>query len=138
MHIDYQINRDISVARFSALLHRSGLAARRPVDDQDCLAGMLANSNLIVSAWCGEDLVGIARSVSDFHYCCYLSDLAVDREYQNLGIGKQLQMLTQQQLGPRCKLILLAAPDANDYYRHVGYQAHPRCWVLERDSQLSN
>ncbi|WP_317929392.1 GNAT family N-acetyltransferase [Halioxenophilus sp. WMMB6] len=95
-----------------------------------CLAGMLANSNLIVSAWRGDELVGIARSVTDFHYACYLSDLAVDQRLQKLGIGRQLQKLTQQQLGPKCKLILIAAPAADAYYGHLGFTRNERCWVL--------
>ena len=73
------------------------------------MEGMIANSNLVVSAWHNNQLVGIARSLTDFHYACYLSDLAVSLEYQKSGIGKQLQILTQEQLGPKCKIILLRA-----------------------------
>jgi len=62
---------------------------------------------------------------------CYLSDLAVSEQYQKMGIGKQLQIITQEQLGPRCKLILIAAPAANSYYEHIGFSNNPRCWVLE-------
>ncbi len=94
---------------------------------------MLANSNLIVTAWAGLPLVGIARSIIDFHYCCYLSDLAVDAAYQQQGIGKQLQRITQQQLGQKCKLILLAALSANSYYEPLGFKHNPRCWVLAAD-----
>ena len=97
---------------------------------------MLSNSNLVVSAWDSEELVGIARSVTDFHYACYLSDLAVSRDYQKLGIGKKLQVLTQEQLGPKCKLILIAAPKANDYCEHIGFTHNPRCWVLDRESKI--
>ena len=98
------------------------------------MEGMISNSNLTVSAWDSEKLVGISRCMTDFHYACYLSDLAVSEQYQKMGIGKQLQILTQKQLGPRCKLILIAAPAANSYYEHVGFSNNPRCWVLERDA----
>lgn len=100
------------------------------------MEGMIANSNLIVSAWHENHLVGIARSVTDFHYACYLSDLAVSLDYQRSGIGRQLQRLTQKQLGPKCKLILIAAPSANTYYEQLGFSHNPRCWVLERDSAV--
>lgn len=93
---------------------------------------MLKGGNLLVSAWDGEKLIGVAGSVTDF----YLSDLAVDRRHQRRGIGKRLQALTQEQLGPHCRLILLAAPDANAYYEHIGFTHHPRCWVLERDQRV--
>lgn len=100
------------------------------------MAGMVNNSNLMVSAWDGDLLVGVARSVTDFHYACYLSDLAVHQDYQKAGIGKQLQVLTQEQLGPLCKLILIAAPDANPYYQHIGFTKNERCWVLNQDESI--
>lgn len=134
--IEYKINEPVAVDQFIELLKNSTLAERRPADDRDCMAGMISNSNLVISAWSEGTLVGIARSVTDFHYACYLSDLAVSENFQKSGIGKQLQILTQQQLGPRCKLILIAAPAANDYYGHLGFTHNPRCWVLDRDSSI--
>ena len=136
MNIEYKINVPISASQFIALLNQSTLAARRPVDDIECMQGMVENSNLMVSAWDGHRLVGIARSMTDFHYACYLSDIAVDKDYQRSGIGKKLQNLTQSQLGPRCKLILIAAPDANSYYEHIGYRNNPRCWVLQPQDKI--
>ncbi len=136
MNIDYKINAPVSSAQFIALLKQSSLAARRPVDDTKCMQGMVDNSNLMISAWDSGQLVGVARSMTDFHYACYLSDIAVDKGYQQNGIGKQLQHLTQNQLGPRCKLILIAAPDAHSYYEHIGYSNNPRCWVLQPQDKL--
>lgn len=136
MPIDYKINAALTPEEFIDLLKRSTLGERRPVDDRTCMEGMVANSNLVVSAWDSGKLVGIARSMTDFHYACYLSDLAVCRAYQRRGIGKQLQALTQGQLGPRCKVILIAAPSANEYYSHIGFTSNPRCWVLERDKRI--
>jgi GNAT superfamily N-acetyltransferase len=74
--------------------------------------------------------------MTDFHYACYLSDLAVDQVCQGQGIGRRLQELTQSMLGPRCNLILIAAPAANGYYEHIGYSRNPRCWVLGRERRL--
>lgn len=127
---------NISPAQFSQLLKNSTLAERRPIEDKECLAGMINNSNLIISAWDEEKLIGISRCVTDFHYCCYLSDLAVDQDYQNQGIGKALQVQTQKQLGPRCKLILIAAPAANSYYQQIGFSNNERCWVLNPDEVI--
>ena len=136
MSIEYKINAPVSTEQFIDLLTRSTLGERRPLHDQECMAGMLANSNLIVSAWASGQLVGIARSITDFHYACYLSDLAVCQAHQRSGIGKQLQILTQSQLGPHCKLILLAAPAATTYYGHIGFRNNPQCWILERDASI--
>lgn len=95
MNIEYKINEPITTEQFMALLKASTLGERRPVEDRECMEGMISNSNLIVSAWHNGEFVGIARSVTDFHYACYLSDLAVNKEHQQSGIGKQLQILTQ-------------------------------------------
>jgi ribosomal protein S18 acetylase RimI-like enzyme len=91
---------------------------------------MMEHSNLIATAWEDDLLVGIARSVTDFHYCCYLSDLAVDVACQRRGIGRRLIRMTQEALGPRCSIILLAAPAAVDYYPRLGFQRHEQAWVL--------
>ena len=130
------MNAPITVQQFVELLRESSLGERRPIDDLECIAGMIRNSNLLVTAWNQEGLVGIARSITDFHYACYLSDLAVHKDYQRRGIGLQLQITTQQQLGQRCRLILVAAPDANMYYGRIGYIRNPRCWMLDRDRSL--
>lgn len=137
MTIEYKVNAPVTVAQFIEVLKASTLAERRPVDDIECMQGMISNSNLVVTAWDGDQLVGIARSMTDFHYACYLSDLAVNKNYQKSGIGKKLQSLTQEQLGPVCTLILLAAPAANAYYEHIGYTHNPRGWMLARDKRIS-
>jgi ribosomal protein S18 acetylase RimI-like enzyme len=134
--ITYQINTTLTPAQFVDILRRSGLAERRPVDDAACMTGMLANGNLTVTAWDDAFLVGIARSVTDFVFCCYLCDLAVDRDYQRRGIGRQLIAQTQAALGEHAALVLLAAPNAVDYYPRIGMRPHPHAWVLDRKDRL--
>jgi GNAT superfamily N-acetyltransferase len=130
MPLRYEVNQPISAEEFVDVLRRSTLAERRPVDDSRCIAAMLQHANLLCTAWEDRTLVGVARSVTDFEYCCYLSDLAVDRRYQRSGIGRELIRLTQARLGPRAKLILLAAPQAEAYYPHLGFEAHRSAWIL--------
>jgi GNAT superfamily N-acetyltransferase len=130
VNIRYETSRQISGDEFIDLLKRSTLAERRPVDNQTCIQAMLQHSNLLCTAWDGEKLVGIARSVTDFEYCCYLSDLAVDEKYQKQGIGKELIKLTQSKLGSQAKLILLSAPKAEAYYPKIGFDAHRSAWIL--------
>lgn len=136
MKIKYKINASITTEQFIELLRESTLGERRPINDHECMEGMIKNSNLTISAWEGQKLIGIARSITDFHYACYLSDLAVDKKHQGCGIGKKLQFMTQEQLGPKCKLILVAAPAANSYYEHIGFTNNKGCWVLERDKNI--
>jgi GNAT superfamily N-acetyltransferase len=130
MELVYSAERPISSAEFIDVLRRSTLGERRPVDDPVCIAAMLRHADLLCTAWSGPHLVGVARSVTDFAYCCYLADLAVDASCQKRGIGKGLIRLTRQSLGPQCKLILLSAPKAAAYYPKIGFTAHTSAWIL--------
>ena len=134
--IQYEINKVIATDQFIRILERSGLGERRPINDRQCIEQMLENADLLVTAWLDGNLVGVARSVTDFGYCCYLSDLAVDRSVQRAGIGKQLIRLKKDCLGPKCKLILLSAPAASDYYPHLGFERHPSAWVLHEHQDV--
>ncbi|MDX5628556.1 MULTISPECIES: GNAT family N-acetyltransferase [unclassified Brenneria] len=128
--IDYKVNVPVSSRQFIELLTKTSLGARRPLSDSETIEGMLENASLLVSAWQGETLVAVARSVTDFHFCCYLSDLAVSEALQHRGIGKKLIQVTAQQLSPKCKIILLAAPQAVDYYPRLGFTRHDSAWVI--------
>ncbi|MBU2731124.1 GNAT family N-acetyltransferase [Acidithiobacillus caldus ATCC 51756] len=130
--IRYSTNSRITVDQFIDLLRQSSLGDRRPIDDLGRMTGILLNTNLLVTAWHGRLLVGLARSITDFYFSCYISDLAVRSEYQNIGIGKSLIRLVQRSLSPECKLILIAAPSANSYYKHLGFEQNSRCWTLNR------
>ena len=134
--IRYKVGESITVDQFIDVLRRSTLAERRPVDDRDCLAGMLRHADLLVTAWEQDLLVGVARSVTDFNYCCYLSDLAVDQAYQQAGIGRELVRHTREQLGSGCTVILLSAPAATGYYPRIGFRAHDSAWVLRPADEL--
>jgi predicted N-acetyltransferase YhbS len=130
MEIDYKINVKIDLDKVIELYIDSTLGERRPVQDRQCMAQMMEEADLVVTAWDGDVLVGIARSLTDWCYCAYLSDLAVRLSYQKKGIGRQLVHRSQQALGPNATLILLSAPAAVDYYPRIGMQNHPSAWIL--------
>ena len=136
MDIHYSTVRQISPDEFIDVLKRSTLGERRPIDDLPCISAMLEHANLLCTAWHNDKLVGVARSVTDFEYCCYLSDLAVDAAYQKHGIGRELIRLTQSRLGKRAKIILLAAPKAEQYYPKIGFEPHHSAWLLSSGQQL--
>jgi predicted N-acetyltransferase YhbS len=136
MNIHYSSERPITSAQFIDVLQRSTLGERRPIDDVACIDTMLQHGNLLCTAWDADKLVGVARSLTDFSYCCYLSDLAVDVTYQQQGIGKELIRCTQAKLGPKCKVILLAAPKAVSYYPKIGFTQHHSAWLLAANEQL--
>ena len=116
------------------MLIRSTLAKRRPVDRPDMIAAMLTNADIVLTARVEGRLVGIARAVSDFSYCTYLSDLAVDVDHQGRGIGRELIRRTHEAAGLQTSLILLAAPNARTYYPHFGMRPHDSCWIIDRSA----
>ncbi len=122
---------------FLDLLRRSTLAERRPVDEPETIRGMLEHADVIVTARIDGLLVGISRAITDFSYCTYLSDLAVDQAYQGAGIGKELIRCTHEAAGRNTHLILLAAPKARSYYPHIGMAGHDSCWMIPRESRIS-
>nr|WP_275406875.1 GNAT family N-acetyltransferase [Actinomadura bangladeshensis] len=107
----------------------SGLGERRPVADVERMAAMVRNANLVITCRVDGALVGIARSISDFSYVTYLSDIAVSRPYQRTGIGRALIDATRKE-APQAKIVLLSAPAATDYYPHIGFTRHDSAWVL--------
>lgn len=130
MSIRYEHDRGIDEAAFVDLLKRSTLAERRPIDDPKCVRAMLDHADLLCTAWDEGRLIGVARSLTDFEYCCYVSDLAVDQDYQRKGIGRALLRLTRSRLGSGALVILLAAPAAESYYPRIGFEAHRSAWIL--------
>jgi ribosomal protein S18 acetylase RimI-like enzyme len=132
MPIAYSLEPDLSAEEFRAVLIASTLGERRPVNDLQRLDRMLRQADLVVTARDGKRLVGISRAITDFSYCCYLSDLAVDVAYQRQGIGKRLIDETRKGAGELTSLVLVAAPAAESYYPGIGMQQRPSCWTLPR------
>lgn len=130
--IIYQQEAHLRVEDFIDILKRSTLGERRPVGDRERMQKMVQKASLIITARHEGTLVGVARSVSDFVYCTYLSDLAVDQKYQRNGIGKELIRQTKT-ASPQARLILLSAPAAIDYYPAAGFKKHDHCYYLEAD-----
>ncbi len=114
------------------MLRRSTLAERRPVDDPHRIARMLRHANLFVTARDGGKLIGIARGLTDYAFCCYLSDLAVDEAYQKRGIGKTLIDKCREAIGPDSMLLLLSAPKAMSYYPRIGMPKSENAFMFPR------
>lgn len=133
--IKYQIEKDLSIEEFTEVLINSTLGERRPISEPDRIAKMLEHGNLIITARHQGKLVGVARSLTDFMYCTYLSDLAIDQKYQKQGIGKELIRRTKL-ASPQAKLILLSAPKAVHYYPKIGMTRWEQCYILDRVEDL--
>jgi predicted N-acetyltransferase YhbS len=131
-NITYRRGNDLPLDEVIDLYLATSLGARRPMDDREIVADMLRHANLVITAWDGDLLVGISRSLTDFSYVAYLADLAVRESHQHQGIGKEMIRLTQEAMGPRSMIILLAAPAAVDYYPKIGFTHHNSAWILKR------
>jgi GNAT superfamily N-acetyltransferase len=128
----YQIEPELAVDEFISVLVRSTLGERRPVDETERIKQMIERADLIVTARVEGKLIGVSRALTDFAFCTYLSDLAVDEAFQRRGIGRELIRRTHEAAGLDTTLILLAAPKAQTYYPHVGLTRHESCWTIPR------
>jgi len=133
----YSLTERLTVEQFVDILQRSGLVERRPVSRRDTVEKMLAGADILVTAWDGDLLVGVSRAVSDFVFCTYLSDLAVDAAHQRRGVGRELIRRTHRAGGRHGTLVLLAGPAAEAYYPHIGMRPHASCWLLRAPSEAS-
>lgn len=123
--ITYTLEPGLSADEFIDVLRRSTLAERRPVEDAARVERMLRNANLIVTGRADGLLVGVARSITDFAYCLYLSDLAVDQAWQGRGIGQELMRQTKGAAGGGVTCWLVSAPKAVSFYERVGLERPP-------------
>ncbi len=133
--VDYRVGDRLDVDTAIDLYRASTLGERRPIHDREQIARMLAGANLLVSAWEGKELVGIARSLTDWAYATYLSDLAVRASHQRGGIGTELVARTRD-AAPRAAVILLAAPASVEYYPKIGFERHPAAFFLPPPGML--
>jgi len=132
MDIQYKTDRTPTATEVIDLYNSAGLS--RPTGDPERISNMYRHSSLVITAWDGPLLIGVSRSVTDFYYCCYLSDLAVRKEYQKEGIGKRLVQLTKETIGNKCMLLLLSAPTAMEYYPKIGMETVTNGFIIKRES----
>ncbi|WP_066369637.1 GNAT family N-acetyltransferase [Neobacillus fumarioli] len=130
MEIKYEFEQNLAATELADVFKKSGI--RRPVEDLERIQRMIDHADIIVTARDNGKLVGIGRAITDYSYCCYLSDLAVDKEYQRSGIGKEIIRLIQEKLGDEAALILIAAPSAVEYYPKIGFDKLDRGFIIGR------
>jgi GNAT superfamily N-acetyltransferase len=132
LSITYTVEPDLPAGEYIGVLNKSGLGVRRPVNDPERIQRMIDCAGIVLCARDDSKLVGVARSVTDFSYCCYLSDLAVDKAYQGQGIGRELIARTQEVIGEESMLLLLEAPTARGYYKQAGFEPVDNAWIRHR------
>lgn len=133
MDVTYALEPQLDAQEFIALLQRTTLGPRRPIDDVPRIQRMIAHADIMLTARAGGRLVGISRAITDYSFATYLSDLAVDEAFQGRGIGRELIRRTRAAAGQEAMLVLIAAPQAETYYPHIGLQQHHSCWFVPRE-----
>jgi GNAT superfamily N-acetyltransferase len=128
--IEYRHNFPLDPREIVKVFDRSGIT--RPTKDLPRIARMFAGADLVISAWDSDRLIGVCRALTDYSYCCYLSDLAVDSDYQHKGIGKRLIDMVREVTGDEVSLILLSAPDAMNYYPKIGMSQAQNAFRIKR------
>jgi predicted N-acetyltransferase YhbS len=130
MEVTYKVGVIPLAEQVAQLYDKSGMP--RPTKDKERIQKMFDNSNLVVTAWDNDKLVGVSRSITDWVWCCYLSDLAVDPAYKKSGIGKKLVELTKETLGEQSMILLLSVPTAMEYYPKIGFTKEDRGFLINR------
>lgn len=130
MNLQFSIDKKPTAEQIIELYDNAGLP--RPTHDRERIQKMYENSNLIVTVWDGELLAGVARSITDWVWACYLSDLAVREEYKKMGIGKRLIELTREKVGDQSMVLLLSVPTAMEYYPKVGFVKQESSFIIHR------
>ena len=130
MQITYRTDITPAAAQIIELYNDSGLP--RPTNDPGRMVEMYAHSDLVVSAWDGEKLVGVSRCITDWVWCCYLADLAIATNYKGAGIGRKLVEVTKEKLGPKVMIVLLSVPDAMEYYPKIGFEKVDYGFIMKR------
>jgi GNAT superfamily N-acetyltransferase len=130
MDINYSFDKKPTTDQIIELYNNAGLP--RPTNNRERIQKMYDNSNLIVSAWHNDLLVGVSRSITDWVWSCYLSDLAVREDYKKEGIGKKLINLTKEKVGDESMILLLSVPTAMEYYPKVGFIKQESSFIINR------
>lgn len=128
--ITYKLGQEITASQLIELFRSSGI--KRPLDQPERISNMIKHCDILYTAWDNDTLVGVARAISDFSYCCYLSDLAVAKSHQQQGIGEALIQHVRDHLGDEVSLLLLSAPTAMDYYPKVGFELVNNAFLIKR------
>lgn len=128
--IIYKLNQPLEIQDVVRVFDASGIS--RPTKDHDRIGRMLKSANLTISAWDGDKLVGVCRALTDFSYCCFLSDLAVDRDYQHRGIGKEMIARLRTETGDEVSLIIQAAAASMSYYPRLGFEKMENGFMIAR------
>lgn len=128
--ISYLESKAVSAADVATVFMNSGI--KRPYDDHERIGRMIEHSDVLITAWDEGKMVGVARAITDYSYCCYLSDLAIDKEYQKQGIGKELVNRLQQIIWDECSIVLISSPIATDYYPRLGFSKNDKDYTIAR------
>ncbi len=95
-------------------------AKNRTIND---LKKCLANSDVIVSLWVGNEIVGFGRALSDGVYRGVLWDIVIDQDHQGKGYGKLIvKKLLKAKKIKNTKKIYLMTTNKKLFYSQIDFK----------------
>ena len=95
-------------------------AKNRKIKD---LKNCLANSDVIVSLWLNNKILGFGRALSDGTYRSVLWDIVIDHNHQGKGYGKLIvNSLLESKRIRQCEKIYLMTSNQKDFYCQIGFE----------------
>jgi len=119
MDIEISETRDIKVEQIIALYKSNEWSS---ADKPKELYNALLNSHSLITAWNGDNLIGLGNAISDGHLVVYYPHLLIRPEYQGQGIGKMIMDKLQEKYGSFHQQMLTADSKAFNFYKKCGFE----------------
>ena len=84
----------------------------------------IENSQIVITAWNEEELVGLVRCLTDFETIAYIQDILVKPAYRKQGIGDELMRQTLAKLTGIRQIVLMTEDGDAVKGLHAWYQSH--------------
>ena len=107
--------------KLQKLLDRNAFWAKsRTIND---LKKCLANSDVVVSLWVGNEIVGFGRALTDGIYRGVLWDIVIDKNHQSKGFGTLIlkNLLSSKKIKNTKKLYLMTT-DKKRFYSQFNFK----------------
>lgn len=135
--ITFSERKDVDPAQLLRLYAQAPWAGGR---SHEGIREMLAQTDLALSAWDGERLVGFGRVLTDYVYRASIWDVIVDEAYQGQDIGTEImQRILHHPSLKRVELFWLCTRDKQAFYEKLGFSANEQTgmvWARAKHTRL--
>lgn len=127
--IKYYVGKKVDYIKLIVLFNQVGWNDK--TEDTNRLRKMVENSQIVVTAWDKEEMVGFARCTTDYVFNGQINNVVVDVNYREKGIGKELinKIVDTSKL---VTYILRGDIENERFYREIGFEDAPLSLVYKR------